>query len=127
MRIFNLKKKEHERAGDNCLLVELFHPERTAPDVSCRYSLAHAIIPAGEATVPHRLKESSEVYYIISGRGVMHIEDETSGIGAGELVYIPPGAIQWVENRSDEDLVFLAIVDPAWREWDEEVFSDTIK
>ncbi|MDO9540337.1 MAG: cupin domain-containing protein [Methanocalculus sp.] len=127
MRIFDLKQNEHERAGDLCLLAELFHPERTAPGVASRYSLAHAIILAGEATIPHRLKASSEVYYILSGRGVMHIDDEVAEIGVGQLVYIPPGAVQWVENRGDEDLVFLAIVDPAWREEDEEVISDMLK
>ena len=121
MRIFDLKSNEHERAGDLCLLAELFHPKRTATGVTSRYSLAHAIVPAGEATSPHRLKTSSEVYYILSGRGMMHIDDEEAEIGAGQLVYIPPGAIQWFLNTGDDDLVFLAIVDPAWCEEDEDI------
>lgn len=127
MRLFDLLQSQHERAGDLCLLAELFHPERTAHGVASRFSLAHAIIPAGEVTIPHRLKTSSEVYYILSGRGVMHIDDEVAEIGVGQLVYIPSGAVQWVLNNGDEDLLFLAIVDPAWREEDEEVISDMLK
>lgn len=123
MRIFDLSGMIHERAGDHCLLAELFHPETTAMGVACRYSLAHARVLAGEATIPHRLKSSTEIYYILSGEGVMHVDDEISKIRAGNLIYIPPGAIQWVENRSAKDLVFLAIVDPAWREEDEEILG----
>ena len=55
-------------AGDGSLLRELLHPGKA--DVQIRYSLAHATVPPGEATRPHRLS-ASEVYYIIAGTATM--------------------------------------------------------
>ena len=40
---------------------------------------------------------------------------------AGTLVYVPPGALQWMENTGDRDLVFYCIVDPPWHADDETV------
>jgi mannose-6-phosphate isomerase-like protein (cupin superfamily) len=103
-------------AGDNTLLRELLHSDKQPLNLS--YSLAHAILPAGEASKPHSLK-TSEVYYILSGEGEMHIDSETEIIEPGNAVYIPPNSTQFVRNRGVEPLVFLCIVDPAWRKEDE--------
>jgi len=111
----------HMRVADNCLLAELFHPLRIGKDIQCRYSIAHAQVPVGVTTLPHRLIRSSEVYYILSGTGIMHIGDEHMEIGEGQLAYIPPGKTQWIENTCMRDLIFLAICDPLWREEDEVV------
>ena len=111
----------HMRVADNCLLAELFHPLRIGKDIQCRYSIAHAQVPVGVTTLPHRLIRSSEVYYILSGTGIMHIGDEHMEIGEGQLAYIPPGKTQWIENTGMRDLIFLAICDPLWREEDEVV------
>ncbi len=51
----------------------------------------------------------------------MHIDDEAAEVSAGDHVYIPPGALQWIENAGDTDLVFYCIVDPPWRADDESV------
>jgi hypothetical protein len=61
-------------AGDGTLLRELLHPDKQA--ISLRYSLAHAIVPAGQTSQPHSLT-TSEVYYILSGTGEMYIDGET--------------------------------------------------
>ncbi len=106
------------RAGDSSRLREILHPDKGP--FSIRYSLARAVVKAGGKTVPHRLA-GSEVYYILAGRGVMHIGGETAGVGPGQAVYIPPGAVQFIENAGTEDLVFLCLVDPAWRPEDETV------
>ncbi len=108
-------------AGDRSLLRELLHPGKT--DIALRYSLAHAVVRMGQRTVPHRLA-GSEVYYVLEGRGTMHIDGESSEVLPGEAVYIPPGAAQHIENTGDGDLVFLCIVDPAWRAEDEEILKE---
>ncbi|MCK7511883.1 MAG: cupin domain-containing protein [Desulfobacterales bacterium] len=43
--------------------------------------------------------KSAEVYYVLEGRGLMHVGDETAEVAAGQAVYIPPGAVQFIENR----------------------------
>jgi cytosine deaminase len=109
----------HERAGDGSILAEVLHPLRLEKELFCRYSIAHAEVPVGQKTLPHRLVHSSEVYYILSGTGVMHLGDETCEVREGQLVYIPPGTLQWIENIGSKSLLFLAICDPFWRAADE--------
>jgi cytosine deaminase len=109
----------HFPAGDDCLLQELFHPMRTSGDVDSRYSIAHAIVPISQATRPHRLVDISEGYYILQGAGLMHVNDEAEAVSEGMFIFIPPGAVQWIENTGKTDLIFLAICDPFWMESNE--------
>lgn len=106
-------------AGDATLLRELLHPDKQPIDL--RYSLAHAIVPVGQTSKPHSLK-TSEVYYILAGVGEMHIDDETQRVEPGDAIYIPPNAKQYIHNSGSEPLIFLCIVDPAWRKEDEIVY-----
>jgi len=121
MFIRDLKDCRPFTAGDGCRLRELLHPAK-AP-LALRYSLAHATVPPGQTTRLHRLREASEVYYILRGEGEMRIGAETTRVAAGQAVYIPPGARQCLRNTGDRPLVFLCIVDPAWRAEDEEVLA----
>jgi mannose-6-phosphate isomerase-like protein (cupin superfamily) len=107
------------KSADNTTLCELLHPEREG--LNLPYSLAYALLKPGTASLPHVLKESSELYYILQGKGRMHIEDESADIEAGQAVYVPPGSRQFIQNSGVEDLKFLCIVSPVWREENEEV------
>lgn len=107
-------------AGDGSILRELLHPEKA--DIQAGYSLAHAKVDVGQKTKPHKLK-SSEVYYVLAGRGLMYIDQESVEIGPQCAVYIPPDAVQYIENIGNSELEFLCIVDPAWRAEDEQVFD----
>ncbi len=99
-------------AGDRTVLREILHPGK-AP-LALRYSLAHATLPPGGVSLRHRLS-ASEVYYILEGEGVLHIDGESRKVAAGQAAYIPPRAVQHIENAGTSDLRFLCIVDPAWR------------
>lgn len=118
MFIQHLKDCPEFIAGDNCTLRELLHPDKA--ELAIRYSLAHAVVAPGQTTRLHSLC-TSEVYYILKGNGIMHIDGEHSVVGRGDAVYIPPGAKQQITNSGSTDLLFLCIVDPAWRSEDENV------
>ena len=107
-------------AGDDSILREILHPEKA--EIPIHYSLAHARVKAGHKTRPHKLK-SSEVYYVIEGQGLMHIDQENFEVGPECAIYIPPDAVQYIENTGNSDLEFLCIVDPAWRQEDEDVLD----
>ena len=121
MQIRKLKDCQLITAGDNSNLRELLHPDREY-EFSGRYSLAHAVVSPGEKSLKHVLK-SSEVYYILSGRGTMHIDSDSTEVEAGDCFEIPPESVQWIENNSKEDLIFFCIVDPAWQAVDEEILN----
>ena len=108
-------------AGDGTYMRELLHPDKQPLEL--RYSLAHAVLTAGQSSIPHSLK-TSEVYYILSGKGEMHVDDEIMVVESGDTVYIPPEARQYIRNCSDEPLIFLCIVDPAWRKQDETIYLE---
>ena len=112
---------EEFTAGDGCLLREFLHPDKA--DLQLRYSLAHAVVAAGQRTAPHRLK-TAEVYYILKGCGRMRIDQESADVGPGDTIYIPPDSVQSIENIGDSELLFLCIVDPAWQREDEEIFVE---
>jgi mannose-6-phosphate isomerase-like protein (cupin superfamily) len=118
MFIRELHDCEEFTAGDNCRLREILQPRKE--ELSLRYSLAHAVVKPGDTTWLHRLK-TSEVYYIIEGEGIMHIDDESAPVRPGSTVYIPPRAKQCITNSGTKDLTFICLVDPAWQKEDEEV------
>lgn len=105
-------------AGDTSFLRELLHPGKEPLEIG--YSLAHAEVAPGRTTQPHRLT-GAEVYYVLEGRGLMHIGDERAEVTEGQAVYIPPGAVQFIENPGPDRLRFLCLVDPAWTPAGEEV------
>ena len=115
----DLAKCQYFQAMDLTYLAELLHPERDL--VELPYSIAHALLPAGAASLPHRLKTSSEVYLILEGEGLMHIDSELIEVRPGQAMLIPPGSIQHLQNTSDKDLKFICIVNPFWRAEDEEI------
>jgi mannose-6-phosphate isomerase-like protein (cupin superfamily) len=120
MYIKDLRKCKKIIAGDNSVLRELLNPSKEK--IAIRYSLAHAIVKPGEITLAHRLK-SSEVYYILEGEGEMYIDEEKEKVSAEQVIYIPPNSVQRIKNIGKSDLVFLCIVDPAWKTEDEQVLE----
>ena len=106
-------------AGDGARLRELVHPDKAG--LKLRYSLAHTIVAPGQITASHRLKDCSEVYYIVEGQGIMHVNGQQAPVSSGCTVYIPPFAWQQIHNTGKTDLKFICIVDPAWRTENEEV------
>ena len=118
MFIRTLSSRHEFTAGDGTILKELLHGAND--QLSCRYSLAHARLLPGQTSILHRLT-ASEVYYILAGRGRMEIDGETREVESGDTVYIPPGAVQRITCHGPHELVFLCIVDPAWRAEDETV------
>ncbi len=118
MHIKKLQDCKEIISGDNCRLREILNPLKD--ELTIRYSMAHAVVAPGDTTFRHRLT-GSEVYYIISGKGIMYIDSEDRNVGEGDTVYIPPRAIQCIKNTGEEELVFICIVAPPWKLDDEEI------
>jgi mannose-6-phosphate isomerase-like protein (cupin superfamily) len=119
MIIKDIERCSRFTAMDGTVLCELLHPERECLDLP--YSIAHAVLKPGTGSVPHRLKDSSELYYILEGQGLMYIDSESKDVVPGQAVYIPPGSWQHIQNTGSNDLKFLCIVHPIWSAKDEEI------
>ncbi|MBN1573756.1 MAG: cupin domain-containing protein [Deltaproteobacteria bacterium] len=119
MFIKEVDKAKEITAGDGTRIREILSPK--SDPVSTRYSLALAKIAPGGKSHTHKLQSSSEVYIILEGSGIMHIEEEVRAVRRGSVIYIPKGAFQFIENDGDGELMFYCIVDPPWDQGDEVV------
>lgn len=66
----------------------------------------------GQTSTPHSHDEH-EVFFVISGQGVLRHGDEEHPVGHGASAKMEPGVLHALTNTGDEDLVFISV----W--WDE--------
>ena len=86
--------------------------------VGIRYSLAQSVILPGKSSRPHKMK-SAEIYFVLEGDGIIHVDDQSEKIEKNQSVYIPPLSKQYLENTGQTELTVLCILDPAWNPDDE--------
>jgi len=103
-------------AAEGTKITQIFHPHNTLNGI--RHSISHCTVLCGKRSLKHQMK-TSEIYYILEGQGILHIDDESVKVSKNQAVYIPPFSKQFIENTGKSDLSFLCIVDPAWRQADE--------
>ena len=103
-------------ANDGCRLKELLHPKNDPLDLP--YSFSVAIVEPGKSTYRHYLKQS-EVYFILEGQGRLHAGSETTDLVKGGSALVLADQEQWLENTGDNDLEFIVIVSPPWRDEDD--------
>ena len=95
---------------ERCYITELSNTPDD-PDAS----IARARVEPGVTTRWHRLKGTTERYYIVEGRGRVEIgELPPQEVSVGDVVLIPPMCRQRITNIGAEDLVFLAICTPGF-------------
>ena len=114
MIVKRFEEQDEIVALDDTRVREFLNPNHEEVGLHLTYSLAHASLPPGKSSLPHRFFEASEVYYILNGKGLMHIDDEVVEVEPGDTVYIPPKAVQYIESIGEGSLDFLCIVNPAW-------------
>jgi mannose-6-phosphate isomerase-like protein (cupin superfamily) len=81
-------------------------------------SLAEARLPAGATTTLHYHPQSEEIYYVLRGTGRMRIAHETTAVGPGDAIAIPPGLRHQITNTGQEPLVFLCCCAPGYEHAD---------
>lgn len=97
--------------AEGCFINEL---SNTADDPAV--SIARARVAPGVTTRWHRLRDTSERYVILSGRGRVEVGAlPAQEVAAGAVVVIPALCPQRISNVGSEDLVFLAICSPRFR------------
>jgi mannose-6-phosphate isomerase-like protein (cupin superfamily) len=80
---------------DGARIRELMHPEVHG---NKRQSLAEATVPAGSKTMLHKHLKTEEIYYIMTGKGLMTLGDEQFDVIVGDTICIPPGKPHRIEN-----------------------------
>lgn len=104
------------RGNEGTTIKQYFHPHNTLNGIN--YSIAQFTLEPGKKSKLHKMK-SSEIYYILEGRGEIKINEESFHVEKDDSVYAPPNSKQFIENSGSINLKFLCIVEPAWKADDE--------
>ncbi len=104
------------KGNEGTKIKQYFHPHNTLNGIN--YSLAQFTLETGKKSKLHKMN-SSEIYYILDGLGILYINDESHNLEKDDSAYVPPNSKQFIENVGNNDLKFLCIVEPAWKEEDE--------
>jgi len=84
----------------------------TSPITQC--SLAEETLPPGRSVTPHHHEQIEEIYYVISGRGIMTVGDERREVGPGDAIYIPRRHSHTLSNTGNESMKLLLVCGPAF-------------
>ena len=81
-------------------------------------------IPAGSEQPVHS-HAPEQCYYIIKGRGLMIIEDETKEVSAGDAAYVPANKKHGMKNLGKEVLEYLTANSPLFgREYENKLWPE---
>ena len=96
--------------------------DRTTSSVT-QCSLAEEMLPPGCVVTSHHHREIEEIYYVVSGRGLMTVGDETCEVNAGDAVYVPRGHRHTLSNTGSEPIRLILVCGPAFF-YEDQVFED---
>jgi quercetin dioxygenase-like cupin family protein len=63
-------------------------------------AIYETFLQPGQTIQPHFHPDAEELYYLIAGHGIMHIGEERREVAAGDVIYIPPEKVHFLQNRS---------------------------
>ena len=110
-------------SDERCDINELLNQEL---DDSC--SIAKACVAPGIKTQLHCVQHTSERYVILQGKGEVLINHETPrSVTCLDTVFIPPGVAQQIINTGDEELQFLCICTPRFKQENYRNLEDEIE
>lgn len=114
MEILHITPDEQKEylSDEGCYILELLNNDQVT-----NQSLARARVAPGVTTAWHKLKGTSEIYYILEGNGLAEIGDSFSKkMKAHQMIFIPPDTPQRITNTGEDDLVFLCICVPRFQQ-----------
>lgn len=88
--------------GEGALRAKMFSDERNR--------ILHGVLEPGCSIGYHAHETSSEIIYVLSGTGVVKVEDGEEPVKAGECHYCPKGHSHSLINNSEGPLEFFAVV-----------------
>ena len=112
---------EYEAPGPFRRFMKLLIDEETFPGTP--FTIAVSRYPPGAGCPVHAHRDSTEVYFVLSGELVTTLGGKEYQMKKGELIYIPPSAEHRAENRGTKTCRFMAINSPL----SEDVTETTVK
>ncbi len=98
-------------------VVNLLNPEKLKEynqNTSIGCGIAYITMPKGSKTDPHLVEGTTEVDYILKGKGEAVVNSKIMTFEAGDTLYIQSGAHQSIANTGSGDLVYLSVTYPPY-------------
>jgi len=93
---------------ERCRILKIWDDDRDGS-----VSVARATVKPGITTQSHRLRGVDERYLILQGSGMVIVgETDPQHVGPGDVVIVPAGTPQQINNTGNTDLVFYCICTP---------------
>ena len=67
------------------------------------------VLPSGSSVGIHKHEGDEELYYIVSGKGVMTVDNEQQPVRSGDVVLTKSGSSHGLRNSGDQDLKFFVV------------------
>ena len=103
---FNVKNRKSETLRDTYFLID----PKNSP--SQKLKMGHTTIYATGKTTGHAHGDMEEVYFVVSGEGLMEIGKEKLPIKAGDAFYVPPGEYHTTYQKGNIPLTVLWVTCP---------------
>lgn len=116
MEIIDIAQCPEFVSQDNAIVQEIVSHRNSSVK---NQSLAKVTINPGQSVLEHYHVRTEELYHILQGEGLMHIDGEEQFIGVGQTVVILPGQKHKVHNKSDDALVMLVMCAPGYEDDDQ--------
>lgn len=71
-----------------------------------RMVLSQTILHPHKSTRGHKHPGQEEIYFFVSGKGKMELDDEVIDVSANTVVLVPDGVFHRVHNNDKERLIF---------------------
>ena len=62
-----------------------------------------------DAAIGYHQQKEDEVYYVVSGRGMMKLNEESYEVNSGDAILTRTGSSHSIKNTSKEDLVLIIV------------------
>ena len=110
--------KEHEVEGDRfekpfARVVKHIAAPWTVGTTKMWFGLS--IIDAKSRSNPHRHNDAEEIFYVISGKGKIRVDQEEENVGPGSCVFVPIGMEHQLINENDEIFKVAAVTSPPFQ------------
>jgi mannose-6-phosphate isomerase-like protein (cupin superfamily) len=91
-------------SADKMQKINLFETRNFFCDIYC--------LEPGQEQKVHAHKDEDKIYFVLEGRGLFVVGEETQELGRHQIVLAPAGAEHGVKNTSDERLTLLVFMTP---------------
>ena len=58
-------------------------------------------------------RDCEHYFFVLEGNGVLHVNEETRDLGAGDVALVEKDEVHWFENHGPDNFVFIELWVPA--------------